>query len=151
MNAVDTNAGSGNVFADLGLPDADDRFAKAELAHEIWALIRSARLTQAQAARRLGVDQPKVSALLRGRLKDFSIERLLRFPNRPPSPRDASAISLDAVDQLIHYFGGDLQPRPRRGPKSHPAPASLPAASSWSSVKRVPHSGQRASVRPVRG
>jgi predicted XRE-type DNA-binding protein len=45
-------------------------------------LIQSARLTQVQAARRLGVDQPKVSALMRGRLKDFSIERLLRFANR---------------------------------------------------------------------
>jgi predicted XRE-type DNA-binding protein len=79
---VPVRAGSGNVFADLGLPDADDRLAKAELAHEICSLIRSARLTQVQAARRLGVDQPKVSALLRGRLKDFSIERLLRFANR---------------------------------------------------------------------
>jgi predicted XRE-type DNA-binding protein len=74
--------GSGNTFADLGFPDADERLAKAELAHEICALIKSAKLTQLQAARRLGVDQPKVSALMRGRLKDFSIERLIRFANR---------------------------------------------------------------------
>src|SRR3954451_16442624 len=79
---VAIHAGSGNVFADLGLPDADERLVKAELAHEICSLIKSAKLTQVQAARRLGVDQPKVSALMRGRLKDFSIERLIRFATR---------------------------------------------------------------------
>ena len=79
---VRCGSGSGNVFADLGMPNADDRLAKAELANEICSLIRSAKLTQVQAARRLGVDQPKVSALMRGRLKDFSIERLIRFANR---------------------------------------------------------------------
>jgi len=71
--------GGENVFADLGLPDADERLAKAELARQIALLIRAAGLTQTQAAKRLGVDQPKVSALLRGRLKDFSTERLMRF------------------------------------------------------------------------
>src|SRR5689334_9074677 len=75
-------SGGGNVFADLGLPDADDRLAKAELAHEICGLIRSAKLTQVQAAQRLGIDQPKVSALMCGRLKEFSIERLIRFATR---------------------------------------------------------------------
>src|SRR5665213_233372 len=74
-------AGSGNVFADLGLPNPEQRLAKAELAHEICALIRSAKLTQTQAAKRLGVDQPKVSALMTGRLKDFSTDRLMRFIN----------------------------------------------------------------------
>ena len=77
----DVRVGSGNVFADLGLSGADERLAKAELAHEICALIKSAKLTQIQAARRLGVDQPKVSALIHGRLKDFSTDRLLRFIN----------------------------------------------------------------------
>jgi predicted XRE-type DNA-binding protein len=72
-------ASSGNVFADMRLPDADERRAKAQLAHEICALIRRANLTQAKAARKLGIDQPKVSALMRGRLKTFSTDRLLRF------------------------------------------------------------------------
>lgn len=72
-------ASRGNVFADLGLPDAAGHLAKAELAHQICLLIREAGLSQSQAAERLGVDQPKVSALLRGRLKDFSTERLMRF------------------------------------------------------------------------
>lgn len=77
--AAAVQPGSGNVFADLGLPDAGGRLAKTELARQIGLLIRAAGLTQARAAARLGVDQPKVSALLRGRLKDFSTDRLLRF------------------------------------------------------------------------
>ena len=73
------HTGSGNVFADLGLPDAQEYLAKAELAHQICSLIRNAGLTQSQAARLLKVDQPKVSALMRGHLKDFATERLIRF------------------------------------------------------------------------
>ena len=71
--------GSGNVFADLGLPDAEERLAKAELAIKIAEILRRRRLTQVQAAALLGVDQPKVSALIRGRISGYSIERLLRF------------------------------------------------------------------------
>ena len=70
---------SGNVFADLGFADAEDRLAKAELAIKIAEILRRRKLTQTQAAAVLGVDQPKVSALIRGRLSGFSIERLLRF------------------------------------------------------------------------
>ncbi len=70
---------SGNVFADLGIPNADEALAKAELVHKITVLIREKRLTQSQAAKLLGVDQPKISALIRGRLSGFSIERLMRF------------------------------------------------------------------------
>ena len=70
---------SGNVFADLGLPRPAEALAKAELAVKISSIIEKRRLTQAQAAEILGLDQPKVSALVRGRLSGFSIERLLRF------------------------------------------------------------------------
>ena len=70
---------SGNVFADLGVPHPEEALAKAELAHKITVLIRERGLTQAQAAKLLRVDQPKVSALKRGRLTDFSIERLVGF------------------------------------------------------------------------
>jgi predicted XRE-type DNA-binding protein len=72
---------SGNVFADLGLPDADELLAKADLAIQISRIIEERELTQAEAAELLGVDQPKVSALVRGRLEGFSIERLTRFLN----------------------------------------------------------------------
>jgi predicted XRE-type DNA-binding protein len=69
----------GNVFADLGIPNPEEMLAKAELAVKIADILRRRRLTQVQAATVLGVDQPKVSALIRGRLSGFSIERLLRF------------------------------------------------------------------------
>ena len=69
----------GNVFADLGLPNPEDALAKAELAHKITVLIQDKGLTQVQAAKLLAIDQPKVSALIRGRLSGFSLERLMRF------------------------------------------------------------------------
>ncbi len=71
--------GSGNVFADLGLPKAEELLAKAELAQKIAAILDERRLTQARAAEILGVDQPKISALKRGRLSGFSLGRLVRF------------------------------------------------------------------------
>lgn len=71
--------GTGNVFADLGLPEPDEALVKAELAQKIVAIVQTRRLTQRNAAAILGVDQPKVSALMRGRLSGFSIERMLRF------------------------------------------------------------------------
>jgi predicted XRE-type DNA-binding protein len=70
---------SGNVFADLNLPHADDLLAKAELAAKIIAEIQRRRITQAQAAAVLGIDQPKISALKQGKLSGFSIERLMRL------------------------------------------------------------------------
>lgn len=75
----DYTVSSGNVFADLGLPDPEQALAKAELAHKITVLIQDKGLTQARTAKLLGVDQPKVSALVRGRLSGFSLERLMRF------------------------------------------------------------------------
>jgi predicted XRE-type DNA-binding protein len=71
--------GSGNVFADLGHPRPEEAAAKAELAHKISKIIERRKLTQAQAAAVLEVDQPKVSALTRGRLSGFSLDRLVRF------------------------------------------------------------------------
>jgi predicted XRE-type DNA-binding protein len=70
---------SGNVFADVAVPQPEETLAKAELAHKIVAIIRARKLTQAQAAELLHIDQPKISALMRGRLSAFSIERLLKF------------------------------------------------------------------------
>ncbi len=70
---------SGNVFADLDLPDAEERLAKADLAIQIDHVIRKKRLTQEEAAKILGVSQPKISALLHGKLAGFSIDRLFKF------------------------------------------------------------------------
>jgi predicted XRE-type DNA-binding protein len=73
---------SGNVFADLGLPDAGTRLAKAELARRISMEIEARKLTQREAAAILGIDQPKVSAITRGRLREFSLDRLLTLLGR---------------------------------------------------------------------
>ena len=72
---------SGNVFADFGFKDADDRLAKSELALQIAKIIKARRLTQAATAERLGIDQPKVSRLLGGKLHGFSTGQLMRFLN----------------------------------------------------------------------
>jgi predicted XRE-type DNA-binding protein len=72
---------SGNVFKDLGFPDAEALLAKAELVSRISEIIRKRRLTQMKAAEILGVSQPKVSALLCGHLDGFSTDRLFRFLN----------------------------------------------------------------------
>jgi predicted XRE-type DNA-binding protein len=76
---IEVIEGSGNVFADIGLPNPEERLAKAGLAIRIASAIRARRLTQARAARILKIDQPKVSRLLRGRLSGFSTERLMHF------------------------------------------------------------------------
>jgi predicted XRE-type DNA-binding protein len=72
---------SGNVFADLELPDAAEYMAKSELAVRIFKIVKRRRLTQQAAGKLLGISQPKVSALLNGRLDGFSTERLFRFLN----------------------------------------------------------------------
>ncbi|KPK32359.1 MAG: XRE family transcriptional regulator [Chlamydiae bacterium SM23_39] len=72
---------SGNVFKDLGLLNAEARLAKAEIASQIYDLVEKKRLTQAKVAKLLDITQPKVSCLLKGNLRGFSLERLLRFLN----------------------------------------------------------------------
>jgi len=70
---------SGNVFADLGFAASGEELAKAQLASLIGQVIKRRRLTQTSAAALMGVDQPKVSALLNGRIANFSSERLMRL------------------------------------------------------------------------
>lgn len=76
---IEVEEGSGNVFADIGLPNPEERLAKADLAIRISETIRARRLKQTQAARVLKIDQPKISRLLRGQLSGFSTERLMHF------------------------------------------------------------------------
>ncbi len=76
---IPVTASSGNVFADMGLPESDEELTKAQLASHIRQVIRRQRLTQIAAASLMGIDQPKVSALLNGRLTNFSSERLMRL------------------------------------------------------------------------
>lgn len=70
---------SGNVFADLGFAEPEEELARAQLASRIQQIIKRRRLTQVAAASLMGIDQPKVSALLNGRLTNFSSARLMRL------------------------------------------------------------------------
>ena len=72
---------SGNVFADLALENPEELLAKAELVQRICDIITERKLTQTRAAAILGIDRPRVSALMRGHLDEFSIDRLFRFLN----------------------------------------------------------------------
>lgn len=82
MNEGDFIPGSGNVFADLGLEDADMELAKAELAYTIRSYIRERGLNQTQAAELLGTDQAKVSAIMNGKVSSYTYDRLVRFLNK---------------------------------------------------------------------
>jgi predicted XRE-type DNA-binding protein len=90
--------GSGNVFRDLRLKDPEELLARATLAAWIVQILEERRVSQTQAAKLLGVDQPKLSLIYRGRLDDFSVERLMRF--------------LTALHRDIRIVVGE---KPRRG------------------------------------
>ena len=79
MRTIKTETGSGNVFADLGFPDADEHAPKAALVRQIDLLIEDRGLTQTAAAKLLGISQPDVSRMLRGQFRDYSLDRLMKF------------------------------------------------------------------------
>lgn len=106
--ARDITRGSGNVFADLDFPDAEERQTKLRLAYALNAVMEAQRLTQAVAAQRLGLNQPKVSALRNYKLEGFSVERLMTLLNaldqdieivirKKPRSRAAAKISVVAA------------------------------------------------------
>jgi len=76
---VKVEVGSGNIFADLGLPDADTHFLKAQIVSEIYRLINERKLTQAQAGKLMGISQPEVSRMFKGNFREYSIDRLMGF------------------------------------------------------------------------
>lgn len=76
---IEADVGSGNIFADLGLPDADDLLLKSQTVIELHRLIKVRKLTQTAAAKRIGIAQPDLSNLLRGRFRGYSVERLMRM------------------------------------------------------------------------
>ena len=77
--SIDYEKSSGNVFADIGLPDATDHLVKAKLVFKIDALMQERGLKQSEAAALFGVKQPDVSKMLHGDFRQFSVERLMRF------------------------------------------------------------------------
>jgi predicted XRE-type DNA-binding protein len=94
---LDITPSSGNVFADLRLPNAEEKLTKARLAFAINRIISGQHLSQAAAARRLKINQPKISALANYRLEGFSVERLMHF--------------LTALDRDVEIT---IRPKPRR-------------------------------------
>jgi predicted XRE-type DNA-binding protein len=72
-------AGSGNIFADLGLPDADTHFLKAQIVAEIYRLTNERSLTQVETGKLMGISQPEVSRMFKGRFREYSVERLMGF------------------------------------------------------------------------
>ena len=79
MSESEYEVSSGNVFTDLGFAEPEEELARAALAHRIATIIEDRGLTQAEAAVIMGVNQPKVSELVRGHLEGFSLERLARY------------------------------------------------------------------------
>jgi len=77
--SMNVQTGSGNIFEDLGLENAEELLVKAELARKISGIVTSLNMTQSEAAELLGIDQLKVSALINGKLSGFSTSRLFRF------------------------------------------------------------------------
>ena len=82
---IKVEVGSGNIFADLGLPDAEELLLKSQIVVQLRRLIDERKLTQTQAAKRIGIGQPDLSNVLRGRFHGYSVERLMRCS--PPSIR----------------------------------------------------------------
>jgi predicted XRE-type DNA-binding protein len=76
---ISHEASTGNVFEDIGLPDAGEHLVKAKLVLKIDVLMRGRGLKQVEAAALLGVKQPDISKMLRGDFRQFSVERLMRF------------------------------------------------------------------------
>ncbi len=101
MSRKKYEAGSGNVFKDLGIPNAEEHLVKAQLVFKIERIMTERGLKQGEAARLLGIGQPDVSKMLRGEFEKFSVERLMRF--------------LVALDQDV-----EIVVRPHRG-RAEPA------------------------------
>lgn len=78
---VELEMSSGNVFADLEIENAEEELTKAKLVWEIELILKKKKLTQSQAAKIMGINQPKVSALIRRKLDGFSVERLIHLLN----------------------------------------------------------------------
>ena len=76
---IKVEEGSGNIFADLGLADAETHFLKAQIVSEIYRLTNERKLTQAAAGKLMGISQPEVSRLFKGNFREYSVERLMGF------------------------------------------------------------------------
>ena len=118
MSKKGYEGGSRNVFKDLGVPNADEHFVKAQLVFKIDTLMKERGLKQVEAADLFGILQPDVSKMLRGEFRQFSVERLLRF-----------VVSLDQDVEIVvkpHRDRGRRRARPR--PPCRPSSPAGPRA-----------------------
>jgi predicted XRE-type DNA-binding protein len=76
---VEVHETKGNIFADLGLPDAETHYLKAQIVTELYRLTTARKLTQAKAGEVMGISQPEVSRLFKGHFREYSVERLMGF------------------------------------------------------------------------
>ena len=76
---IKVEAGSGNIFADLGLPDAETHFLKAQIVAEIYRLTNQRKLPQVHAGKLMGISQPEVSRMFKGNFREYSVDRLMAF------------------------------------------------------------------------
>lgn len=106
--------GSGNVFADLGLPNPEQCLEKAKLVSEIREIIKVKKLTQAKVAKILGVDQPRVSDLMSGHFYRFSLSKLVAF--------------LEALGKRVIVSFEDIKDKPTRTSSSSHSPSRRIAA-----------------------
>lgn len=98
---IEVYEGSGNIFADLGLPDAGNHFLKAQIVAELHRLTTERKLTQQKAGALMGISQPEVSRLFKGHFREYSVDRLIAF--------------LTAFDRDIEIVA---RPRNKRGKKT---------------------------------
>lgn len=76
---VEVHEAQGNIFADLGLPDAETHYLKAQIVTELYRLTTARKLTQAKAGEVMAISQPEVSRLFKGHFREYSVERLMGF------------------------------------------------------------------------
>ena len=100
MTTETIEMGSGNVFADLGFPDADGHLFKAQLVTRMKDVIAQRSLTQTAAAKVAGVSQPDISRMLRGHFRDFSVERIMRILTRLGCEVDVIVRPLGSATQV---------------------------------------------------
>jgi predicted XRE-type DNA-binding protein len=100
VSAIEVHTSNPNIFAELGLPDADSHFLKAQIVAELYRLTSENKLTQAKAGAQMGVSQPEVSRLFKGHFREYSVERLMGF--------------LTAFDQDVEIIA---RPRQKNGPR----------------------------------
>jgi predicted XRE-type DNA-binding protein len=79
MTTEDIREGGANVFADLGLPDADNHFLKARIVAALFRLTTERKLTQQKSGTLMGISQPEVSRLFKGHFREYSVDRLMTF------------------------------------------------------------------------